>query len=65
MATAVYVLNRIFTKTCGSVTPLEQVFPRTPDIGHLRVFGCVAYAHVNEQFRNTFEEKSRRCIQAS
>ena len=62
VAAAVYVWNRMLNKTCDSVTLFEQVFQRTPDLSHLRVFGCVASAHINKQFRNTFEAKSPRCI---
>jgi len=59
---AVYVWNRMLNQTSETKTPFEQVFRRKPNLSHLKVFGCVAYAHIHEQFRNTFECKSRKCV---
>ncbi|KAG6501768.1 hypothetical protein ZIOFF_041652 [Zingiber officinale] len=40
---AVYLLNRLPTKTLGECTPFEAWMGRKPHLAHLRVFGCVAY----------------------
>ena len=40
--TAVYLWNRTSNK---SKSPYELLYGTSPEIGHLRVFGCVAYAH--------------------
>ena len=42
---AMYLLNRTPVKEKGWKTPFELATGRKPRIGHLRVFGCRAYAH--------------------
>lgn len=44
--TIVYLLNRSPTKVVHGMTP-KQTWPSlTPSIAHIKVFGCVAYAHI-------------------
>lgn len=43
-------------------TPYEAWHERKPNVSHLRVFGCVAYALVNSQARQKLDEKSEKCI---
>jgi hypothetical protein len=33
-----------------------------PFIDRLRVFGCVAWAHISDDFRNNLDGKSHACI---
>ena len=61
VSATVYVWNRVLNKQCGDKTPFEQVFKRKPNLSHLRVFGCTAYAHINEQFRKVFDSKTKKC----
>ena len=42
--TAVHLLNRSPTKSLEGKTPYEAWHGRTPAVGHLRTFGCLAYA---------------------
>ena len=44
---ATYILNRCPTKSLQSITPYEAWHGKKPSIGHLRVFGCLAYALVS------------------
>ena len=45
VATAAYVRNRMPTAAfSGSITPYQQWYGRKPNISHLKVFGCMAYA---------------------
>ena len=44
------------------MTPFERLFNRKPNVSNLKVFGCVAYAHIPENMRNKLEEKSRKCV---
>ena len=44
------------------MTPFECLFNRKPIVSNLKVFGCVAYAHIPENMRNKLEEKSRKCV---
>ena len=51
---ATYVLNRCPTKALQSMTPYEAWHGKKPSIGHLRVFGCLAYTlvPVQQQHKN-------------
>ena len=62
VATAVYILNRCPTKSVQEKTPEEAWSGRRPSIRHLRVFGCIAYAHVPDQIRKKLDDKGERCI---
>ncbi|KAJ4754257.1 polyprotein [Rhynchospora pubera] len=62
VATAVYLLNLSPTKAVMNKTPFEAWFERKPAIGHLKVFGCIAYTLVNSQSRKKLDEKSEKCI---
>ena len=57
--TAVYLMNRIPTQALdGDITPFEKWYSRKPDLANLKVFGCVAYAHVPKQFRAKLDNKA-------
>nr|GEV49336.1 retrovirus-related Pol polyprotein from transposon TNT 1-94 [Tanacetum cinerariifolium] len=43
---AVYIQNRVPTKTLGDTTPYEGWSGKKPNLEHLRVFGCVAHSKV-------------------
>ncbi|CAJ2639943.1 unnamed protein product [Trifolium pratense] len=62
VATAVYILNRCPRKSVREKTPEEAWSGRRPSIRHLRVFGCIAYAHVPDQLRKKLDDKGERCI---
>ena len=59
---ATYVLNRCPTKALQVVTPYEAWHGRKPSSGHLRVFGCLAYALVPVQHRRKLDDKAVKCI---
>jgi transposase InsO family protein len=48
---AVYLYNRTPTKVQGWKTPYEKITGITPDLSHIRVFGCRAYIHVPKERR--------------
>lgn len=59
VGTAAYLKNRVVTsaiKECR--TPFERWYERKPDVSHLRVFGCVAYAHVPDCSRQKLDKKA-------
>jgi transposase InsO family protein len=62
VATAVYVLNLSPTKAVMNKTPFEAWFERKPGVGHLRVFGCIAYTLIPSQRRTKLDEKSEKCL---
>lgn len=61
-ATATYLHNRSPTKPLGRMTPFEAWTGRKPTVGHLKRFGCAAYAHIPKDERRKLDSKSRRCI---
>ncbi len=60
--TAVYIKNQCPTKALDSKTPQEAWSGRKPDVSHLRVFGCKAFAHVPDEKRTKLESKSMPCV---
>ena len=58
---AVYLRNRSPTSAVDGMTPLEAWTGQRPSLGHLRVFGCLAYAHVPDVKRGKLDPKSRAC----
>lgn len=62
LKTAVYIRNR-----CPSIslpqhlTPMEIWTGRRPDVGHLRVFGSKAFAHVPGDERGKLGSKTKAC----
>ena len=43
-------------------TSFEAWYSMKPSVRHLRIFGCIAYALVNSQYRHKLDEKSEKCI---
>jgi hypothetical protein len=62
LSTAVYLRNRSPTKTLLKKTPFQAWMGKKPSVGHLRVFGCKAYAHVPKDERGKLDSKSKQCI---
>lgn len=59
---AVHILNRCPTKSVENMVPEEAWTGRKADVSHIRVFGCVAYAHVPDKLRNKLDHKSEKAI---
>ena len=59
---AAYILNRCPTKALQSITPYEAWHGKKPSIGHLRVFGCLAYALVSMKQCRKLDDKAVKCI---
>ena len=59
---AVYILNRSPTKAVKDLTPYEAWHKRKPRVKHLKVFGCIAYAHIPKENREKIDEKREKCI---
>jgi hypothetical protein len=63
MNMAVYIKNRCPTKALDSKTLQEAWSGRKPDVSHLRVFGCKAFADdVPDEKRTKLESKSMPCV---
>ncbi|KAL4353579.1 hypothetical protein GQ457_06G019510 [Hibiscus cannabinus] len=62
VATSVYLLNLSPTRAVMNKTPYEAWHKRKPNVSHLRIFGCVAYALVNSHTCKKLDKKSEKCI---
>ena len=62
LSTAVYLRNRSPTRAVDGMTPFEAWNNVKPDVGHLRVFGCLCYAHIPKDERQKLDVKARKCI---
>lgn len=60
--TAVYLINRMPSRTNSSVSPFEQVFKRRPDYSFLRVFGCQCYPHLRSYNAHKMDFRSAPCV---
>ena len=62
VSTAIYLKNRSPTKAVKGKTPIEVWTGRKPNLQHLRIFGCKAYAHLPKHERKKLDAKSKECI---
>ena len=61
VATAAYVRNRVPTTAIKEdVTPYERWCGRKPNLAHLRVFGCIAYAFIPDEKRKKLDKKEEK-----
>lgn len=58
----VYILNRINSKALKETTPYELWTGGKPNMGHLRVFGCVAYMKTIKIHLKKLEDRSKRVV---
>ena len=62
LSTAVYLRNMSPTKALPCCTPYEAWLDVKPSVGHLKVFGCVAYAHIAKVERQKLDYRAKKCI---
>ena len=60
VSTAAYLRNRVTTSALHDKTPFELWYGKRPNVSHLRVFGCIAYAHVPDCERKKLDKKARK-----
>jgi transposase InsO family protein len=58
--TAVYLQNKIPHKAVGSMTPEEVFSGKKPEVGHLRIFGCITFSYVPSKKRTKLEPTTER-----
>lgn len=59
--TACYIQNRCPTNALVGMTPHEAWTSVKPDLSHLRIYGCEAYVHVDNERRKKLDPKAIRC----
>lgn len=57
-----YLINRTPSAVLGFKTPYEILFNSPPPFHHLRVFGCLCYAHNQKAKGDKFDSRSRKCV---
>ena len=59
IATAAYIRNRMPTTAIKkNATPYEKWYGKKPNVTHLKVFGCTAYAHIPDSQRQKLDKKA-------
>lgn len=59
MRHSVYVLNRLPTRALPNYTPYEAGSSKKPDIGHIIIFGCLAYMKVPSVYIKKLDDRSK------
>lgn len=59
VTTACYLINLSPSSAIGFKTPMEEWTGECPSYKHLKVFGCIAYAYVNQ---GKLEPRAVKCI---
>src|ERR1700679_3880994 len=62
VASYVHIWNRCSTTSLASKTPYELWHRKTPDVSHLRVWGCTAYVHVQKDKRTGIGSHMEKCV---
>ncbi|KAJ1530171.1 hypothetical protein ONE63_005102 [Megalurothrips usitatus] len=62
LSTAIYLKNISPTKAVQGMVPMEAWTGSKPHIGHLRVFGCLAYAHIDKSKTKKLMDRTKACI---
>lgn len=62
LSALVHVLNRCPTSARPDTTPHAAFYGRKPDVSHLRVWGCLAYVHVQKDKRGALGSHMEKCI---
>jgi len=61
-STAVYLINRMPTKTLQFSSPFELIFQTAPNYSKLKSFGCLCYPWLRPYSSHKLEPKSKPCV---
>ena len=59
---SIYILNRLPTRSLSGETPYEAWMGRKPELGHIRVFGCVAHMMVPSVHTKKLDNRSKMVV---
>ncbi|MCO5578651.1 hypothetical protein L7F22_032495 [Adiantum nelumboides] len=62
IACVAHVWKRCPTCALKTITPYEAWYDGKPSVSYLRVFGCLAYAHIPQQLRGKLDDTAVKCI---
>ncbi|KAG7583121.1 GAG-pre-integrase domain [Arabidopsis suecica] len=57
-----YLLNRVTTRALKDKTPYESFRDKRPTVGHIKIFGCIAYAKIDKQQLKKLDDRSRMLV---
>lgn len=60
--TAVYLINRMPSRTSNKRSPYQYLFNRVPDYTFLRVFGCLCFPHLRPYNHHKMDFRSTPCV---
>ncbi|KAK3029811.1 hypothetical protein RJ639_038253 [Escallonia herrerae] len=60
--TAVYLINKSLASALNGGIPEEEWSGKPVNYSFLRVFGCIAYAHIDKEERKKLDSKSQKCV---
>ena len=55
-------MNKTPTAVVHDMMPEEKFCGQKLDLGHLKVFGCIAYVHVPDELRTKLHPKAEKCV---
>src|SRR5258705_4299224 len=61
MTCSTYIKNRSAHRSIG-MTPYERWYGKKPHLGHMRIFGCRCYAHLEKEHRKKFDSHTIECV---
>lgn len=56
---ATYLINRVATRVLEVMTPYEALKKKKPNVGHIRVFGCIGYTKVDTPHLKKLDDRSQ------
>ena len=61
-STAVFLINRMPSSSLKMLSPFEMLFGYTPDLHHLKVFGCACYPLLKPYTKHKLEPKTTQHV---
>ena len=62
LSTANHIINRLPTASLNDKTPYELLNKKIPNIKYFKVFGCLAYVHIDKESRGKLDFKAKKCL---
>jgi histone deacetylase 1/2 len=59
---AVYLINRMPSKTIQNSMPLERIFKQKPDYSSIRTFGCACWPDLRPYNTRKLQFRSKQCV---
>lgn len=61
-ACAVFLINRLPSRSLGNRSPFEVLIHKPPDYTHLRVFGCACYPLLHPYVSHKLQPRTTQCV---